>query len=217
MICQHISVKANFLQPPNSTTNFSYIVKLTNCMHIKYRSQVDLVKFKQDLIRLNIVPSTFYCKNGKKFSFYWLPDCPTNEVLALRNAPNVLSQMSSPDIITAEEHNSLLATYLKKQRFDFILYCDTSCEWVGGVNVVKSFYGLEIGKYIGKSAYLGNGIAKKATLALIDYLSLILPSKTEIIARTKADNWINISLNMSIGFSTKKYLPDDFILMGRVL
>ena len=65
-------------------------------------------------------------------------------------------------------------------------------DFIGGVNLVLTKNGLEIGKYIGNPLYLKKGIAKLATLSLLEFVKDILPNGTEIFARTMAKNVVNI-------------------------
>ena len=178
---------------------------------------LDLVQLKQDLVAQRSVPLPFTSRDGRKFSFHWISDCPIDDVLSLRNAPHTLEFATERRVISADEHRAFLFAYSSKARFDFVIYCDTSGEWVGGMNVVLTEHGLEMGKHIGHAGYLGCGVGKGATIVFLDYLKGKLPSSTVIVARTKKNNQINISLNEDVGFTIVEGLPDDFILMRRVL
>jgi RimJ/RimL family protein N-acetyltransferase len=177
----------------------------------------NLLSFKQDLVARHSLPLPFIARDGRKFSFHWISDCPTNDLLALRNAPHVLEFVNGRRPISIDDHRGFISDYFSKARLDFVIYCDTSKEWVGGVSVVQKEHYLEMGKYIGHTGYLGGGVGKGASIAFLEYLKGEFPPSTTIVARTKTNNHINISLNEDIGFSIVEWLPDDFVLMRRVL
>ena len=102
--------------------------------------------------------------------------------------------MSEPVRISRMEHDKFISIYAQLPRIDFMIVSSEQGCCVGGVNLSLTARGLEIGKYIGDSRFLGRGIAKQAMLTFIDVLGDEF-SGCEIIARTKRANEVNIALN----------------------
>ena len=146
------------------------------------------VKIKQKLSVFKRTPQNFSIASGEEFSFHWIFDCPTNSVMKLRNEERVLIEMNSGTKIRLEEHLDFLEKYQQYARLDFVIYCETDRNWVGGVNLVLSKMGMEIGKYIGNEKYLRRGIAEKSTVTFIAFLQAYFDNNLEIIARTKYTN-----------------------------
>ena len=162
------------------------------------------------------VPAPFVNKASRPFHFKWITDCETEEVLAVRNAPHVLDMSGAKGPISEKNHLEFLARYRSLDRIDFMFVGDQDGSCIGGVNVVLTQYGLELGKYIGDKRYLGSGVAKQGVRHFLEFLRREFIGTT-LVARTKNTNYVNIELNKSLGFMTIKTLPDDFILMSQVL
>lgn len=157
------------------------------------------------------VPQPFV-SSAQKFHFIWIFECDPNEVLRLRNADNVLNMTSAIRKISPAEHANFINRYALIPRIDFMIVNDEENISIGGVNLCLTDRGLEIGKYIGESRYLGRGIAKEAMFSFLNFLREEFHG-IEILARTRRDNSRNIHLNSKLGFSLCDDLGDEFILM----
>ena len=125
--------------------------------------------------------------------------------------------MIDRNAITIEEHHIFLKDYPDAPRLDFLFIEDESSEVIGGVNIVSTNLGLELGKYVGASKYLGQGIAKAGTQSFLSFLSNSGAAGFPIISRTKSSNYRNIGLNLSLGFTIKKSQNDAYVLMEKLL
>lgn len=172
---------------------------------------------KNFLIENNLKPNPFLGKDQKEYEFEWIIDCPTNDVLNLRNAKEVLINMHNSNKISPEKHNNFIINYRNISRIDFIIKSVSNQEYVGGVNIVENNKRCEIGKYIGNSSYLGLGIAKNMTKCMIDFFHINFPEFKQIFSVTKATNISNINLNKKIGFEIVLKIDEVFILMKKDL
>ena len=78
-------------------------------------------------------------------------------------------------------------------------------------NLKKTKIGVEIGKYILNKNYLGKGIAKKATINLIDFVFKRTNEK-KIFAITNVENNINLLLNTKLGFKINAVKKNFYIM-----
>lgn len=125
--------------------------------------------------------------------------------------------MIDKNAITIEEHRVFLEEYENSPRLDFLFIEDESSEVIGGVNIVSTKLGLELGKYVGVSKYLGQGIAKAGTQSFLSFLANSGAAGLHIISRTRSSNYRNIGLNQSLGFTIKSDLNDAYVLMEKLL
>lgn len=176
----------------------------------------ELIEIKQKLINDKLCPKSFIAYDQKIYFFNWIFDCCSKSVLEIRNANHVLNFMSNSHKISLIEHSNFLSNYLNLPRIDFMIL--EGKKIVGGVNIVLTKKGLEIGKYIGNKKYLKKGIAKLSTINLLYFIKDYLPKETNIFSRTMANNYDNIALNKKIGFEIFKEADDaGFILMKKVI
>lgn len=177
----------------------------------------NFISIKDDLLRKKLTPREFYAKDSKQYKFDWIVNCDQKSVLKLRNSDNVLKYMNTTDKITFENHNEFIKEYLSLKRIDFMIISTDLEILVGCVNLVLTNHGWEIGKYIGNLQFHGKGIAKRATISLIEFFQFYFPCVKCIFAKTKVYNNSNIYINRSIGFIDYKNLSNDFILMKKFL
>lgn len=172
---------------------------------------------KSILIDLDIRPKDFAGKDNCVYSLNWIINCNADKVLKLRNSLHVLTNLSNKEIISKNDHLLFINNYKDLCRIDFIIKNNIKDKFVGGVNLVLTRYGWEIGKYIGDKNYEGKGIAKRSTLSIIDFFKKEFPYFDEIYAKTKETNKINIKINESLGFKITKSLSDEFVLMLKII
>ena len=171
----------------------------------------DFLKWKEYLISQNMSPSAFVC-DDEAFFFELINHCKPEDVLRVRNADNVISMMGIPRRISLSEHLHFIKNYSDFPRLDFMIISENEKFPIGGVSLCLTELGLEVGKYIGDSRFLGRGLAKAAMLNFINFLAIELP-RQEVFARTRNDNKKNIILNEKLGFFLCKELPENFVLM----
>lgn len=171
---------------------------------------------KEKLFRKKKVPDCFISKRlQKKFCFKWINDCDAKQVLQIRNAEHVLQNMRSNIPISIQKHKEFVLNYEKIERIDFII-CDTEANClVGCINIAKTKYGLELGKYIGNVNYLGAGLAVEISNCFLNFLDSELVGKFKLCAVTKKNNFKNINLNFQLGFKIKHEVEDFFWIMER--
>ena len=172
-----------------------------------------------DLKRLyfsKICPDSFTSKRGDEIFFKIITKSDPNHVLMMRNATNVTEQIDTNQI-SLTDHLSFLNSYDNHSRIDFILHDKATSMPIGGVNVVHTNLGLEIGKYIGNEKYLGRGIAKQATKSFLEYLAIYLPKGTVVLSKTKKSNAVNIAINQDLGFDIDKSYDSAFLIMRKYL
>ena len=172
---------------------------------------------KEKLITNNKKPLPFYSKDGIFLSLSWITNCKASEVLAIRNAEHVLSSLTKQEKITINDHSKFISQYNKKNRLDFIIKENIENKYIGGVNLVKTNLGWEIGKYIGNKNFEKRGIAKRATESLIIFISEEFKCISKIYSKTKIKNTTNIKLNEILGFRKERILDEDFLLMIKIL
>jgi UDP-2,4-diacetamido-2,4,6-trideoxy-beta-L-altropyranose hydrolase len=133
------------------------------------------------------------------FAFAWIDRCREADVLSMRNAPHVLAQMRSRDPVSADSHARFLAAYSEADRYDFVLLEGASGRYAGTFYVTGLRSAPALGKYIGDPAYLGKGLARRATARLIEFCRL-RAGLQRLTAETRQDNARNIALNAALGF-----------------
>jgi UDP-2,4-diacetamido-2,4,6-trideoxy-beta-L-altropyranose hydrolase len=166
----------------------------------------DVMRRRQALRAANACPDGF-----DTFTFAWIDRCSADEVLALRNMPHVTAQMRSQDPITGSDHARFLETYDNADRYDFILIDHSRGRYVGAFYLTNLGSSPEIGKYIGDPAYLGKGIARKATQRLVDFCR-DRAGLRQLTATTRRDNLRNIALNTGLGFKPAG-TTDGYVVM----
>jgi hypothetical protein len=177
----------------------------------KFMIKKEFIKKKNILLLNNTLPKFFLDKDKKKYCFAWIVNCNPSEVIFLRNRNEVVNA-SMTKKIKPIDHSIFIKNYQNMARIDLIIK-DRSL-MVGGVSIVLTEIGLEIGKYIGRKEYLGRGIAKTATISLLNFFDKEFIS-TELYSKTQKKNIINISINEKLGFVLDRELNDGFILMKR--
>lgn len=175
---------------------------------------MNFLERKKKLILLDNVPSSFI-KKDNKYLFRWINHCKENEVLKIRNSFNVVKNLEESKKITSKDHSIFIKNYLSLKRIDFMIEDSKKEILLGGVNLNKTDFGYELGKYIGDENYLGKGIAKKAVSNFLVYIDNSFKEVSKIYAKTRKDNLVNIHINETLGFEISKTLNDDFILMKR--
>ena len=163
------------------------------------------------LLSANRTPAGF-----DEFAFAWIHTCRSAEVLTLRNMPHVVSQMTSREPITDDDHRKFLGGYGGLSRYDFVLVDRRRHQYVGAFYVTHLDSLPQIGKYVGDPAYLGKGIAYKAMRSLLDYCRC-QAGLCRIAAVTRRDNTANIALNHKLGFHEAGVAMGDFIMMEQEL
>ena len=176
----------------------------------------NFLEIKEKLILENKTPLSFNSKDGLSLNLDWITNCGASEVLKIRNAEHVLANLDKGKI-SEEDHLKFISKYNKANRLDFIIKSNLENEYVGGVNLVKSNLGWEIGKYIGNKNYERRGIAKRATESMINFIAKEFKYISKIYAKTKIKNITNIKINEIIGFKTIRILDENFLLMQKFL
>ncbi len=172
---------------------------------------------KEILLAKNETPGSFNSKDGLCLSFSWITNCRASDVLDIRNAKHVLSNLGNQKAITLEDHLKFILKYHKENRLDFIIKENLENHYIGGVSLVKTNYGWEIGKYIGNKSYEKRGIAKRATVSFIMFIKEEFKFISRIYSKTKFNNFTNIKLNEILGFKKERVLDEEFILMKKIL
>ena len=172
---------------------------------------------KELLITNNITPRSFNSKDGISLSLSWITNCKASDVLEIRNADHVISNLKKKEKISKDDHTKFIAKYSRANRLDFIIKENFANKYIGGVNLVKTNLGWEIGKYIGDKNFEKRGIAKRATESLIIFITEEFKFISKIYAKTKIKNLTNIKLNELLGFKTECILDKDFLLMKKFL
>jgi RimJ/RimL family protein N-acetyltransferase len=169
---------------------------------------------KQALMSELALPLGFSDKDGDKFIFKWINCVPDEKLLKIRNAPNVLKNMRNTHPISLESHQEFVGNYHSIPRLDFICIHDSSGDVVGGLNIVNTVHGYEIGKYIGNDKYLQSGIAYPMSRSFISFIQDRVQEVAKINAVTKITNYKNINLNFKLGFKIIKLVDDHYWLMS---
>ena len=178
--------------------------------------QSNFLRTKKMLIENNKVPPNFKDKVNEEYSFFWISDCQTEEVLKIRNNKNVIKNLIEKKEISKANHEVFIKNYFNLFRIDFIIK-NTNDNYIGGVNIVNKNNIWQIGKYIGNDEFLNKGIAKQMTINLIEFFKINFPDNKEIYSITKSSNKINIIVNQKIGFELDSKINSDFVLMKKVL
>lgn len=173
----------------------------------------DFRKTKSRLILDKKVPNDFISHTGDTYKWLWLPSCDVKRILELRNSEHVLSNMRHTSRITEEAHLAFLQKYDSLPRLDFILQHQGSGEYVGSINISRTYHGFEIGKYIGNQKFLGKGLAFPMSNFFIDFIKENVKEIKKIRAVTKLNNYKNINLNFKLGFKIIKLVEEDCWLM----
>ncbi|MDA9702922.1 GNAT family N-acetyltransferase [Paracoccaceae bacterium] len=173
----------------------------------------DIIINKKKLLLDNIVPNSFITNSHETYDWIWLPSSDAKQLIALRNAEHVLSNMRNSSPITLEAHMNFLQKYKSLQRVDLVLVNRDRGQYVGGMNISLSTYGFEIGKYIGHKNYLGKGIAYPMSVSFIRFVQEHLREIVKIRAVTRIDNFKNINLNFKLGFRIIQRVEEDYWLM----
>lgn len=173
----------------------------------------DILRRKLKLLQDNRVPDSFVTSSGETFEWIWLPSSDPNQILSIRNSPHLLLNMRNVLPITMESHLNFLESYNSLQRIDFVLINKERDQYVGGMNIVLTFHGFEMGKYIGNSDYLGRGVAYQMSLNFLRFLKENVSEIKTICAVTKTDNIKNLNLNFKLGFKIMRRVDDDYWLM----
>lgn len=174
---------------------------------------VDIRKIKSRLILDNKVPNDFISSSGDVYKWLWLPSSDNKNLLEVRNAKHVRSNMHNTLPITEEEHLEFLQKYDSLQRLDFVLQHHDSGEYVGAMYISLTHHGFEIGKYIGNKKFLGKGLAFPISNLFIDFIKKNVVEIEKISAVTKLKNYKNINLNFKLGFKIIKLVEEDSWLM----
>jgi len=172
---------------------------------------------KEILLSKNITPASFQSKDGLFLSLSWITNCRASDVLNIRNADHVLRSLGNQEKITLENHSKFIMQYSQDNRLDFIIKENIHNNYIGGVNLVKTNIGWEIGKYIGNKNFEKRGIAKRATQSFIRFISEEFKFISRIYSKTKIKNINNIKLNEILGFRKERVLDEEFILMKKIL
>ena len=162
---------------------------------------------KKRLITNNIKPKQF-----EGFFFCWITNVNTSEYLINRNKIRIRKNLKSTNTISILQHNNFIKNYKKLHRIDFVIVNEKK-KIIGGVNLKKTIFGYEIGKFISHKKYLNKGIAKKAVIIFILYIKKFFNIKT-IFSYTNKNNLRNIILNLKLGFEISK-LDKKFLLMSK--
>ncbi len=175
--------------------------------------QPDILANKLKLINGNNVPDSFVTSLNEAYEWIWLPFSDANQLIPIRNAEHVLSNMRNTSAITMKAHLNFLESYSSFQRIDFVLVDKDRDQYVGGMNISLTSHGFEIGKYIGNLNYLGKGISYYMSLSFIRYVKDNLSEISKIRALTRIDNFKNINLNFKLGFKIIQRVEEDYWLM----
>ena len=146
-----------------------------------------------------------------KFRFIHFNQINQSNFLKLVNVKRVRGYFSKSKKITRKEHDNYISNYMKKSIINFVLIEKKSKNIVGIFNLKKTKIGVEIGKYILNKNYLGKGIAKKATINLIDFVFKRTNEK-KIFAITNVENNINLLLNTKLGFKINAVKKNFYIM-----
>jgi hypothetical protein len=162
----------------------------------------DFIAKKNLLRNQNSNPDICEDRQGRKYTFEWIDKCPFDSILKLRNAESVLQFMVDKNKITLGQHSKFIGTYSSRPRLDFMIREDLTNQYVAGVNIKLTDIGLELGKYIGNSEYLGYGLGIAMTNSFLyfiknNYTNLL--KEITVYARTMSTNVGNINLNKTVG------------------
>ncbi len=173
----------------------------------------DIINAKLKLMAVNKIPDSFITNLGHEYEWIWLTSSDVNQLLNLRNAEHVLSNMRNTSPISEVEHLDFLKKYNTLQRVDFILLDKENGQYVGGMNISLATYGFEIGKYIGNKDYLGQGIAYPMSRSFLHFVKECISDIGKIRAVTRMDNYKNINLNFKLNFKIIQLVDRNYWLM----
>ena len=173
----------------------------------------DIVSTKLSLLNDNKVPPSFVTNSDQEYEWIWLTSSEVKQLLIMRNAEHVLSNMRNTSPITKEAHLDFLQKYDTLQRVDFILQNKDNGQYVGGMNISLTSHGFEIGKYIGNADYLGRGLAYPMSMSFIRFVKENISEITKIRAVTRLDNYKNINLNFKLDFKIIQLIEKNYWLM----
>ncbi len=177
--------------------------------------RIKFLELKQSMRENSRGPNDFKSKNGKTFTFKWIDQVSTEELLAIRNSSNVIKNMRNENSITFKEHEAFLEAYGTLERIDFLCIEQPTNNLAGGICITKTPLGYELGKYIGNADYLGKGIAYPMTKSFLNFVDENITEIESIKAATKITNYININLNFKLGFKIEKCVDNEYWLMKR--
>lgn len=178
-----------------------------------HKPMPDLINTKSSLISNNKVPQGFVTNLGQAYEWIWLPFSDVKQLLIMRNAEHVLSNMRNTLPITEEAHLKFLKKYNSLERVDFVLHNRDNGQYVGGMNISLTNYGFEIGKYIGNAEYLGRGIGYPMSMSFIRFVKKNISEISKIRAVTRLDNYKNINLNFKLRFKIIQLVEKNYWLM----
>jgi len=173
------------------------------------------IKNKNELQISNKTPDTFVSNAGDLYTWIWITAADPVRVLALRNTKNVLESIRDPKPISFDTHSKFISTYDQRDRVDFVCIHHLSGDYIGSVNINRTLYGYELGKYIGNPDYLGRRLALPMTKSFLIYVASHFKPPLNIVAVTRIENERNIRLNKNLGFVIVGIVDSRYYLMKK--
>ena len=170
-------------------------------------------KRKSELMLGGTVPEAFGMGLNDMYSWIWLPSADPRQVLEMRNAKHVRSNMRNSAFIAMETHSEFLEEYASLPRIDFVLINKEFGHYIGGMNICLTNNGFEIGKYIGNESYLGKGLSYGMAKSFLEFFKRNFSGIESVYAITKIENFPNINLNFKLGFKIIQRVNIDYWLM----
>ena len=135
----------------------------------------------------------------ERFRFELVSERHSEAIIRWRNDPENRDAFFAARRLTMEDQARFLEDYGSRDRVDFVLIDEEKRKAVGVFTLKELHTAAELGKLLGEKEYRGRGIARSATLAILQFgfTWLQLP---EIVAQTQKANDLNIHLNLKLGF-----------------
>lgn len=142
----------------------------------------------------------------------------TDDVVRMRSAPDVLSQLFSDEPPTREGHLRWLEqVQARGDRHDFMIIDRASCRSVGIIglsHIDRKHRHAEYGVLIGEVEARGKGLASEASRLLLDYAFRTL-GLNRVYLHLFADNEAALRLYRKVGFEQEGVLRQHVLKNGR--
>ena len=133
------------------------------------------------------------------FVFELINEIHSKNIVKWRNDPQMNKFFYDRSKYTLKSQREFLANYVQHDRIDLILVDKENNQYVGVFTLKNLSKHPELGKILGKKAYRGKGLAKKASFYFLQF-AFDFFKIDQIFAETKVSNIGNIRLNEKLGF-----------------
>lgn len=146
----------------------------------------------------------------------------TDNIVKWRNSDSVRLNLYNQALITADQHINYLKNYVESGRciqFIIVMHHQDISEDVGTVflkDIDKQSNKAEFGIFIGEPSARGNGVAKKATVKLLNY-AFGEKKFNKVYLTLFSDNIPAFRTYLSTGFRLEGVLRDEFFNNNRFI